>query len=237
MKYKLELSKTPKISRFFLIGIISLIFFGGGSYLLGWSDIFSLRSIAITGAPTAASKNAVSAALQITSGEKLARLDPRGIQNRLRSFDWIESADVSRNWLTGNLAIELNPRIPIAIYSQLGKPQLLVDASGKSFLTPIEIPADLPRILAATSEAGFAAVNLYMALPKEFAANLLLLTANRVDSFELESKIVGRNIQIIWGENNELDLKIEVIEELLKLPENRSIKNIDVSAPRAPVVR
>ncbi len=98
-----------------------VILFGGGSFLLGWSPVFTVRSVAISGAPTQESELAVARALEISKGDKLARLDPRALSNRLRSFDWIDNSQVSRNWISGKISISIQTRTPIALYSQPGK--------------------------------------------------------------------------------------------------------------------
>jgi hypothetical protein len=65
--------------------IAVILIFGAGSYLLGWSSLLSVRSIEIVGAPTKESQLAVSRSLNISTGDKLARVDPRSLSNRLRS--------------------------------------------------------------------------------------------------------------------------------------------------------
>jgi hypothetical protein len=40
-----------------------------------------------------------------------------------------------------------------------------------------------------------------------------------------------------WGANEKSALKIEVINALIALEENKNIRRIDVSAPHAPIVK
>jgi hypothetical protein len=49
--------------------------------------------------------------------------------------------------------------------------------------------------------------------------------------------VEGRDLQIAWGKNEKTTLKIEVINSLLALPENKNIKKIDITAPHAPIVK
>jgi hypothetical protein len=44
-------------------------------------------------------------------------------------------------------------------------------------------------------------------------------------------------MQIIWGDGEDTSLKLKVITALLDLPENKSIRLIDVTAPHAPIVK
>jgi cell division septal protein FtsQ len=217
--------------------VVSLIFFGGGSYLFGWSGLLSVRSVSLIGAPTPESENAVRNEISISVGDKLARVDPRSLKARIRTFDWIESADISRNWISGKVSIRLQPRTPIALYSEPGKAQVALDASGMTFATPLEIKDQLPRVSANSVAGGLAAISLFTNLPEDFSKDIERMRAIRTDSFLIYSKISDRDLRIIWGDSKDLNLKTEVISALLKLPENKAIKMIDVSAPHAPVVK
>ena len=61
--------KSPRT----LISIaLVLLIFGGGSYVLGWSSLLTVRSIEIVGAPTKESEITVNRSLGLEIGEKLA---------------------------------------------------------------------------------------------------------------------------------------------------------------------
>jgi hypothetical protein len=47
----------------------------------------------------------------------------------------------------------------------------------------------------------------------------------------------GKNLEIRWGNDDENELKLKVYKALISLPENASIKRVDVSAPHAPIVK
>jgi hypothetical protein len=47
----------------------------------------------------------------------------------------------------------------------------------------------------------------------------------------------GRALSVKWGSNAENSLKVQVFQELLKQPENKRIKRVDLSAPHAPIVK
>ena len=217
--------------------LVVILIFGGGSFLLGWSPVFTVRSVAISGAPTKESELAVSRSLQISKGDKLARLDPRALSNRLRSFDWIDSSEVSRNWISGKISISINTRTPIALYSEPGKPQVALDASGKTFATPTDVASGLPRVSATSVEGGLAAIKLFTELPKSFSENIERMSAARIDNFLMYGEFAGLNLRIIWGDSADTDLKVEVIDALLQRDENKNLRMIDVSAPHAPIVK
>jgi len=214
-----------------------VILFGGGSFLLGWSPVFTVRSVAISGAPTLESELAVARALEISKGDKLARLDPRALSNRLRSFDWIDNSQVSRNWISGKISISIQTRTPIALYSEPGKPQVALDASGKTFATPSDIAQGLPKVSATSVEGGLAAIKLFTELPKSFSEKIDRMSAARIDNFLIYGEFSGQNLRIIWGDGADTDLKVEVISALLQREENKSLRMIDVSAPHAPIVK
>jgi cell division septal protein FtsQ len=214
-----------------------VLIFGAGSYLLGWSPLLSVRSVEITGAPTKESALAISRSLDIADGEKLARVDPRALSNRLRSFDWIESSQVSRNWISGKVLIAIKTREPIALYNEPGKPQVVLDSSGNTFATPADIADGLPKVSAKSVDGGLAAIKVFTELPESFSKNIDRMSAARANNFLIYGKFEGQDLRIIWGDGEDTDLKVQVIEALLKRDENKNLRMIDVSAPHAPIVK
>ena len=169
---------------------------------------------------------------RITTGEKLARVEPQAIEKRLLHLKWIESAHVSRNWIDGAVEIVVTPRTPTAIFNGS-----TIDASGTIFTLPGFTTADLPRVSAKTPALGLAAIKVFQELPREFQRSVVSLTARNSSNFALFVDVDGRNVQILWGAHEETALKIEVISALLTLEENKKIRRIDVSAPHAPIVK
>ena len=214
-----------------------ILIFGAGSYLLGWSPLLSVRSVEIIGAPTKESQLAISRSLNIAQGDKLARVDPRALSNRLRSFDWVESSQVSRNWISGKVSISITTRTPIALYSEPGKPQVVLDSSGKTFATPVDIADGLPKVSAKSVDGGLAAIKVFTALPESFSKNIDRMSAARTNNFLIYGKFQGQDLRIFWGDGEDIDLKVRVIEALLKRKENKNLRMIDVSAPHAPIVK
>ncbi|MSY92528.1 MAG: hypothetical protein F2706_00365, partial [Actinobacteria bacterium] len=66
-----------KVSKFPIVIALVVALFAGLTYLLAWSNIFTVSSIAIDGAPTAASKETISKVADLRTGDKLARVEPR----------------------------------------------------------------------------------------------------------------------------------------------------------------
>jgi cell division protein FtsQ len=216
---------------------LALLIFGGGSYLLGWSNLLTVRSIEITGAPSEQAKELIVRSLDLQTGAKLARIDPRSISARLATNNWIQTSQVSRNWLNGKVEITVIPRTPVALYTEPGQPQVALDASGKTFNLPADLPDGLPKVTATSVASGLAAIKVFTELPTEFSANIDRLSAARPSNLLIYGVFSGRDLRIIWGDGSDTDLKIKVITALLDQPENKSIRMIDVTAPHAPIVK
>jgi cell division septal protein FtsQ len=216
---------------------LALLIFGGGSYLLGWSNLLTVRSIEITGAPSEQAKELIVRSLDLQTGAKLARIDPRSISARLATNNWIQTSQVSRNWLNGKVEITVIPRTPVALYTEPSQPQVALDASGKTFNLPADLPDGLPKVTATSVASGLAAIKVFTELPTEFSANIDRLSATRPSNLLIYGVFSGRDLRIIWGDGSDTDLKIKVITALLDQPENKSIRMIDVTAPHAPIVK
>jgi len=214
-----------------------VLLFSTATYLLAWSPVFVVKDIEITGAPTSDSSKAISKALAITTGEKLARVEPRSLQRRLDSFDWISDVNISRDWIKRKVSIEISSRTPIALFNPDTSLQTTIDTTGKVFRLPGGAPNSLPRVQAATPESGVAAIGLFTELPESFRSEITLMNVRSSGSFEVSYSYKSRQIQIAWGDGKESALKVEVASKLLALPENSKIRFIDVSAPYAPIVR
>lgn len=216
---------------------IVLIIFSATAYLLGWSSLLIVKQIEINGAPTLNSEKAIATSLNLSLGDKLARVDSRALANRLKANDWIKSADISRNWFTGKVSVVLQPRTPVALYTAPGKPQVALDASGVSFQLPGQVPAGLPKVSSSSVASGLVAIELFTQMPKEFSDGIDRLTAASPTNILINGKFSGRSLQIVWGDSEDTSLKLKVISFLLDRPENKLIRLIDVTAPHAPIVK
>ncbi len=226
-----------KSPRTLVASALAVLIFGGGSYVLGWSNLLTVRSIEITGAPTEQSKELITRSLDLQIGEKLARVDPRSISARLVANDWIQSSQVSRNWLNGKVAISITSRVPVALYTEPGQPQLALDAYGTTFILPADLPEGLPKVSATSVASGLVAIKVFTELPREFSAGIDRLSAARPTNLLIYGVFSGQDLRIIWGDGLETDLKIKVITALLDQPENKLMRMIDVTAPHAPIVK
>ena len=221
-----------KLTRIPIAGIVVSIIFAGLVYLFAWSSTFSVSQVTVTGAPTTESMNSISKIADLVPGQKLARVEPRAIAHRITALKWIKNVDISRNWFNGSVDISVTPRTPTAYFNGS-----TIDASGAIFTLPGFTGGDLPRVSAPTSQLGLSAIALFRGLPYKFRTHVLSLSAHNDSNFAMRISINGRELRILWGKNEKSELKIQVIQALLALEENKDVHRIDVSAPHAPIVK
>ena len=215
-----------------LITIFIILLTAGLAYLLGWSNALTIKAISYAGAPTKSSEALVKNLTDLEVGQRLARIETRKIAARLQTLPWIESADLSRNWISGKIKIEITPRLPIATFN--GQ---LMDASGKRFELPGGFKSKLPSVFARDAKSGLAAINLFTKLPTEFSTRTSAFTAISPENINFKISEGKRSLMVIWGSDTEIDLKLKVYKALVALPENSKIRIIDLTEPRSPIVK
>jgi cell division septal protein FtsQ len=216
-----------------ILGVLIIVL----AYFLGWSSIFSVKKVEIAGAPTAAVQAEIEKKSQIEVGQQLARVNPQSVSRKIEKLSWIKEASISRDWLSGVVAIEITPREPLAFFNSDQVPGQTIDEEGQLFSLPGYKNPDLALISAKSPDSALKANELFTALPENFRRSITSMMATSSNTFTLNSTLEGRDIRIRWGDNQEMALKISVINSLLKLPENKQIKLIDVVAPHAPIVK
>ena len=217
--------------------VITVVIVLALAYLLGWSSFFSVKSVEISGAPTPAVQVEIVKKSQIAVGQQLARVNPQSAARKIEKSPWIKDAKISRDWLSGVVRIEVTPREPLAFFNSDQVPGQTIDEDGQLFSLPGYTNPDLALISAKSPESALKANELFTQLPENFRAQITSMLATSTNTFTLNSVINGREIRIRWGDNQDMALKISVINKLLKLPENKRIKLIDVVAPYAPIVK
>ena len=208
-----------------LILLVSTVLLVGAAYILGWSTLFTVSSIEIKGASSQVSSG-------IVKGQKLARVEPRAVAAKFETLDWVDSAKVSRNWINGKVTIELTERTPVAIYNNK-----VIDSTGKSFVQRGPASTQLVQIQAGDLTAATRAVTFFTTLPEDLKSALSVVKVRGSGALVLVVNNAGKNLEIRWGVDGENELKLKVYKALIALPENASIKRVDVSAPHAPIVK
>ena len=209
-----------------------LLIFVGLIYLFAWSSVFTAKSIVISGAPTVESKKLVLMTSGVLVGQKIARIEPRSVAQRLSALTWIRDVQVSRNWISGDVGIAIEPRKPSAYFA--GK---TIDSTGTIFLLPGFKGADLPLVSASTPALGVDAIALFRSLPQTFRSRIISLSARNESNFSMRLAYQGRELAVKWGANEKNALKVQVFNALVKLPENKNLRRVDLSAAHAPIVK
>ena len=220
------------------------------AYLLGWTNLFSVKTLQITGAPNTQIIETVTKYSEVKVGEKMARVEPRSIESRLKSagIDWLESVDITRNWISGQVQINLKAREAIAITTSatsstsgsttgLNTDYKYVDAEGVIFQSPVKISEKLPELSGATSQDRANGIKLYQRLPDDFRGKVTKIVASSQDQFQLHLLQLDKVLRINWGSANDSEVKIKIYKALMALPENKQIKSMDLSDPTKPSVK
>ena len=202
------------------------------AYLLGWSNLLSIKEINYLGAPNKSSEITISNLANLNIGERLARIEVRKVSARIKTLPWVASTNISRNWISGKVVVAVVARVPIATFN--GQ---LMDATGARFDLPGGYISQLPSVSANNEESGLAAIKLFLKLPMDFSTRTSAFAASSPKNIHFKITEGKRSIFIIWGEGNEIELKLKVYQALLALPENSKITKIDLSEPHSPIVK
>ena len=212
--------------------LLAILLTAGLAYLLGWSNVLTIKEISYTGSPTKSSETTVKNLASLEVGERLARIEMRKIAGRIQTLPWVDNADLSRNWISGKVVVAVTPRLPIATFNGT-----LMDANGKRFELPGGYDSKLPSVFAKDPKSGLAAIKLFTKLPTEFSTRTSAFTATSPENINFKITEGKRSINVIWGADNEIDLKLKVYKALIALPENSKIGKIDLTEPRSPIVK
>ena len=216
---------------------ISVLVGIGLAYLLGWSSVFNVEKLVITGAPNGKVRVQIEKRSDIEIGEKLARVNPSSSERKIGKISWVREVSISRNWLSGEVTVAISPREPLAFFNADQVPGQTIDQDGSLFVLPGYANDQLALISAKSPQSALKANELFIDLPEEFRSRISSMVATSDNTFTLIKEVKNRSIRIRWGDSSEMTLKIAVIEKLLNLPENKAITLIDVVAPHAPIVK
>lgn len=210
---------------------ISILAIATLAFIFGWTNLFTVKSVEVTGSPNSQISKQVLQIAEIQVGEKLARVEPRNISTKLAlaGIDWVENVKVNRNWLTRKVTINLAPRTPVAKSGSR-----YVDSGGVIFTSPILLGKNLANVDAQSSTSRAAAIALYLAMPIEIRAKITQITATSTDNFQFK---LSDNLLLIWGSDSNMSVKVKIYRALIALPENKKISHMDLSDPTKPTVK
>jgi hypothetical protein len=227
-------SPTPVITlMIFLVGLLV--------YLLGWSPLLSIKTIEISAGGFESVISPIVVPSKAHIGLPLARVSVSRISREVLREDWVRSINIDRRWLHRDLTIVVEPRIPIARFSETNGATKFFDHSGVSFSLPIEraSSAKLPTVTfdSANQISRSSAAFFLAQAPSNLIAGMSALHVDRAGRVTLMTKIRGfPSLLIHWGNESDTALKARIINKLLGMAENKKILTIDLSNPLAPIV-
>ena len=212
----------------FLLLAVALL--GGAVWLVYFSPLLVVRSVAVSGHQQLRSEQIVAAA-QVPMGSPLARQDLEAIARRATTLPAVQAASVSRTW-PDTITVTVTERRPLIAVRQPGG-FALVDPDGVAFAESGSLPegvllaevnpADRPLL----QQVGLVAAALSDGLDGQVSA-LAATHADRI-SLKLES-----GVKVNWGSAADSALKADIVAALLQ---SRRAGSIDVSSPHNPATR
>lgn len=200
-------------------------------------------------------------------GDPMARVDRREIASRLRQLLWIENIELNRQLLTGEVKIKIIPRKPIAqLISQSSSAAQSVGFMGAD-LEIFYLPRSAVEQAKVNGETNWGTIpelnfqGEFQGDPRSVAKETRKSVSTLIEtlqkkgyrvrqvlakgSAEFASSISIANseaksekkMDIYWGSVNELPLKIEVLQRLLDLKENKRASYFNLANPVSPIVK
>ena len=238
--------KIRKLRRLFIL-LLAITLISGSSYLLGWSSVFTVSRITVEGSNSRSEifRKLNSDSIELAVGSKLARIETRAIKRSIGMLEWIDEVNVSRDWLGKSINVSVREKKAVAKAITTKNGLINFDVSGEIF-KPISasqqsIQERLPLVITEGNDSAQLAsvASLLAQMPTQMADLILNLKSISVANsgyIQMETKVNELPLRIDWGLVSDIDLKIEVLNALLKLPENKRIKRVDLSQPELPIV-
>ncbi len=211
---------------------IAFILIVSAAYVLGWSSLLTVKHVVVEGAPNPSEAFAIQHSIHI--GDKMARLESQTLAKSLQKYTWLDRSSVGRNWLKGIVTVRVWIRTPIAQFQSH-----LVDSHGVIFDLPSADTSHLPSITGTNGASVKVAISVLNGLPDDLRMQVMAVLVHGSDSAILSMKnpTLKRVLTVAWGDQTNMSLKVQVFRALIALPENSKIKEIDLSAPHAPIVK
>jgi hypothetical protein len=260
---KRKLSSSFRLPRLALLLSIAIVV--GLAYLLGWSKVFVVEKIVIQTQSKDISQEVKAKLAEnpevVRIGDPLARVDRRAIASRLRELLWVENIKLDRRMLSGEVRISVIPREPIGRITT--STSASVDSVGflGADLEIFYLPRSAVDKAISSGETNWGAIpeisflgefqggasktndvirqdikNLLQSLIKsEFDVKEVVAQSPTELSTKLSKS--GKTLDIFWGSVNELSLKIDVLDRLMALKENKRARYFNLSNPVSPIVK
>ena len=214
----------------FLISGAVVTVLGALIAVLWFSPLMSVRQIAFTGDGVVTEAEAL-AALDITEGPPLLRVDTAAAARRVAGIPRVAAARVQREY-PSTVRLTVTERIPVVFFDSPEGPHLM-DAGGVDYA--IEPPPfGVPRLVTPTpgrdDHATQAALAVLEALPEPIRVQVSEVVAPTISS--VSATLVDGRV-VVWGSAENSERKSAVASVLLTQPG----RTFDVSSPELPTVR
>ena len=210
-----------------LLGV--LVLFGGGAWLMGYSSVFSVDKVTISGLATLTYDEVVATAA-LPLGGPLARVDTGEVASRVATLPAVASVTVTQQF-PHTVAIVITERTPLLVLVR-GSQVTWVDEHGVSFHTGKDRPDGVLQAKEGSGDqellSAYAAVA--RTLPAVVREQTSAIKGSTLDSIALELTD-GRTV--VWGSPEDSELKGQVLVPLLSV----KARVYDVSAPTNPTTR
>jgi cell division septal protein FtsQ len=226
-----------------------ILILGGLIYGLGWSTLIAVDAIEIKGTnqQKLISAQLVSGNSNLVINQPLARINPRSEENLIEDLLWIKSAKVTRNWWSGKVTVQIEPRIPVAVFTKNGQETstpIYLASDGKEFSSPQSFTKLAKIFLAGRSpdsqESRQLIATFVANLPADLLATLTSLEITTDGTITMSTNLRKPELRINWGSANtpaDITVKANVLKGLLRLPENKKITQVDLTIANSPIVK
>ncbi|NLE97825.1 MAG: FtsQ-type POTRA domain-containing protein [Propionibacterium sp.] len=204
-----------------IVGVLVWLFF--------FSSTFLTSETAVEGARIVTVEEYVATAA-VPTGEPLARVDVRAVEERVRSLSEVAAVEVSRDF-PGTVRIVVTERLAVYQLQDLDT-YSWVDEHGVIFRTGEALVESMPVVDVDEAEERLLAdvATVVEHLPAPIASSVERIEAGSVDLIEL---VLDDDRRVVWGSAEESALKAEVLDTLLQVEADV----YDVSAPNHPTTR
>ncbi|MGA0113597.1 MAG: cell division protein FtsQ/DivIB [Candidatus Nanopelagicaceae bacterium] len=234
--------------------VLSIVILALATYILGWSQMFTVEKIIIDSKDKKIVNDVMDKITKqpavVEIGQPLARVDRREIATRLREMLWVENIKLERRLLSGELHISIIARDPIGRLIPRDSTNVnsigFIDQDLENFYLPTEAVAralaagewsEMPEI-SIQNDSRELRSDISQLIKTLQGKSLKVERVNAKDQISISTKLVnqGRRLDISWGSVKDLELKIEIMNRLLELKANKSVKNLNLSNPTSPIV-
>jgi cell division protein FtsQ len=221
----------PRSAGPYWLAVLVAVGIGGLVWLFGFTAVFGVKAVDVTGAPIAGADQ-IRAVAAVADGTPLARVDTDAVADRVRSVASVASVDVSRSW-PSTLTIAVTERVPVAVVARDGV-FFVVDREGVVFNQVAQRPEGVVDLTVANpgpdDPTTLAALRVLAALTPELRAQTVAVAADSPYAIRLQLR---EDRQVLWGDAEHNERKATVATSLLGV----DASTIDVSAPDVATTR